>query len=462
MIDLSTALLHYKRPEIQEEMVLHAQNKEIAIKYGENGFGKRPDTLKYKADVLELVKQGATSFHSSEEIWQNPLQIAIGMKKSEIEKLRIGFDLVLDIDCPYIEYSKIAADLLVKALNHHGIKNISVKFSGNKGFHIGVPFESFPKQIKITDFVETKNYFPDGVRIIANYLSDMIMEPLSKKILKIEGSIEKIKEKTGKSFEELTITKQNSYGDKFIAFNAGSILVIDTVLISSRHLYRMPYSLHEKSGLASIPVDPDKILEFKKQHADPKNLVVNKNLRFIDREKSVSNEASELFDKAIYSHLIKQKKQEIKTIFDDAKKYEDITQAIPKDFFPPCIKKGLKGLEDGKKRFIFCAVNFLTSIAWSYDDIEKLLKEWNKKNKEPLRDVLILGQIRYHKQQKKKVLPPNCANKMYYVDMQICNPDNLCQKIKNPVQYSKRKTMFLNKNKNKITKKEQSTKNQDF
>ena len=35
-------------------------------------------------------------------------------------------------------------------------------------------------------------------------------------------------------------------------------LEIDTVLISSRHLYRMPYSLHEKSGLVSLPINPGK------------------------------------------------------------------------------------------------------------------------------------------------------------------------------------------------------------
>ena len=456
MIDLSTALLHYKRREIQEEMIVHAKNKEIAINYGDKGFGKRPDVLKYKADILELVKQGATSFHSSEELWSNPLQIAVGMKKKDTEKLRIGFDLVLDIDCHFIEYSKLAADLLVKALRHHGIKTISVKFSGNKGFHIAVPFESFPEQIKISELIQTKNYFPEGIKAIALYLSDMIMDPLSRKILKLEGSLENIQEKTGKSFEELTTTKTNSYGDKYKSFNAGSILVIDTILISSRHLYRMPYSLHEKSGLVSIPVDPDKILEFEKTTAKPEKIVVDKNLRFIDREKAIPGEAAELFDKAIYSHLIKQKKQEIRAIVDDAKKYEEITQAIPEEFFPPCIKNGLTGLEDGRKRFLFCAVNFLNSVAWSYEDIENLLKQWNQKNKEPLRDVLILGQVRYHKQQKKKVLPPNCANKMYYVDMQLCNPDNLCQKIKNPVQYAKRKTRFLHKNNKKNSRKQQN------
>jgi len=33
--------------------------------------------------------------------------------------------------------------------------------------------------------------------------------------------------------------------------------------------------------------------------------------------------------------------------------------------------------------------------------------------------------------------------------MRICHPENLCQKIKNPVQYAKRKAFFLNTKKKK-------------
>jgi len=47
-------------------------------------FGKRPDVLQYPADVLELVKQGATSFHASEELWRNPLLLAPSMSRKDI------------------------------------------------------------------------------------------------------------------------------------------------------------------------------------------------------------------------------------------------------------------------------------------------------------------------------------------------------------------------------------------
>src|SRR3989344_7190915 len=62
-------------------------------------------------------------------------------------------------------------------------------------------------------------------------------------------------------------------GDRIAKLNADSFLAIDTILISSRHLYRMPYSLHEKSGLVSLPLDPDKVLEFEKSLAQPEKVL---------------------------------------------------------------------------------------------------------------------------------------------------------------------------------------------
>ena len=68
---LAKTLSFYKRKDIQEEIVKQAKDKEIAFRFGEV-FGKRPETLSYPDDVLELAKQRATSFHCSEELWSNP------------------------------------------------------------------------------------------------------------------------------------------------------------------------------------------------------------------------------------------------------------------------------------------------------------------------------------------------------------------------------------------------------
>ncbi|MBW2980001.1 hypothetical protein KY360_01110 [Candidatus Woesearchaeota archaeon] len=484
MIGLSTTLRYYKREDIQKEIVNNAKDREVAVKFGDKGFGKRPDTLNYPADIIELAKQGATSFHASEELWTNPLRLDPNMRRKEIEDLRNGWDLVLDIDCPYWGLGQITAWLIIKALKENGISSISLKFSGNKGFHIGVPFEVFPDAIGGR---ETRSLFPEAARKIALYLLDfigrnyIIVEP-NHFIFgnRFKLNIEELSKQLGKSTEELTIwecknckkkvteTKQTheemivgsddvefmneqhysgkvkkgsftkrtcgcNNPDHMKIFNVATLIDIDTILISSRHLYRMPYSLHEKSGLASMVFNPEKILNFKREFANPDNVKVSKH-RFLDKENVKQGEGAGLLNAAL-AFAPDEETEEISL----KKEYEMPKSALPVEHFPPCIKKILNGIEDGRKRSLFTLVNFLTCVGWDHDKIEALLKDWNKKNQEPLREVLLVGQLRYHKQQKKRILPPNCANKMYYKDIGCCKPDNLCQKIKNPVNYAKRK-----------------------
>ena len=438
MLPLNVTLSHYKRRDIQEEIIRAAENREIAVRYDDK-FGSRPDVLNNPNDVLELAKQKATSFHCSEELWSNPLRLSPGMKKHEIDELRIGWDLVLDIDCDFYEYSRIAADLLIKALKFCDVKSISCKFSGNKGFHIGVPFDAFPKKVHNQD---VRLLFPDGLKRIAAYLSEIIKKELAKKILN-KGDISAVTGKTGKSFNELVKNGE---------FDPYSVLTIDTILISSRHLYRMPYSLHEKSGLVSLPLDPENVLKFKKEDANPKNVKISKFI-FLDKDKSIKGEAKKLI---VQAFDFDSKSEDVVSI--DVKKDYEIKDAMPENFFPPCIKLMNKGLADGRKRSLFILINFLTSLGWGYKEIEEYLKEWNEKNPEPLREVSLLGQLRYHKQQKKKILPPNCDNPAYYLDIGICKPDNLCNKIKNPISYAIRKSKHLKKSGNAEKKSENNGK----
>ena len=203
----------------------------------------------------------------------------------------------------------------------------------------------------------------------------------------------------------------------------------------------MIYSINEKSGLASVPIDPEKVLEFEKALANPEAIKVSK-FRFLDKDDVVKNEASGLLTQAIDFTMARG--DEVKL---EAKKDYEIKSALPDEFFPPCIRLISRGLTDGRKRALFVIINFLTSVGWGYDEIEKYLKEGNKKNTEPVRENYLTAQLRYHKAQKKKILPANCNNVMYYVDIGVCRPDNLCSKIKNPVSYAQRKALFYNKEK---------------
>src|SRR3989344_8693960 len=83
MMPLHITLNHYKRKDIQEEIIYNSKNKEVAAKFNER-FGNRPDALNYPKDILELAKQGATSFHASEELLQNPLVLNPNLKKFEL------------------------------------------------------------------------------------------------------------------------------------------------------------------------------------------------------------------------------------------------------------------------------------------------------------------------------------------------------------------------------------------
>ncbi len=433
MLPLNITLSYYKRRDIQEEIIKAAKNREIAVRYGDK-FGNRPDVLNNPNDVLELAKQKATSFHSSEELWSNPLQLNPNMKKHEMDSLRIGWDLVLDIDCSFFEYSKIAADLVIKALKFCEVKDISCKFSGNRGFHIGIPFGAFPEKIRNE---KTSNMFPDAARRIAYYIKELIKKPLGEKIMEYENNdFSKVIQKTRENPNKVTYHERNKLGDNIAKLNAEPFLNIDTILISSRHLYRMPYSLHEKSGLVSIPLNPADVLDFKKEDSDPKTIGISK-FRFLDREKVSKGEAKKLIMQAF--DFTANREEEI--IVEIKRDYE-IKDALPEKFFPPCIRLISNGLADGRKRALFILINFLSSVGWGYKEIEAYLKEWNKKNTEQLRENYLIGQLRYHKAQKKKILPANCNNNMYYVNIGVCRPDNLCNKIKNPVSYALRKSFF--------------------
>ncbi|HHE36636.1 MAG TPA: hypothetical protein ENL16_02365 [Candidatus Woesearchaeota archaeon] len=437
MLFLAKTLSFYKRRDIQEELVKQAKDKEVAFRFGDR-FSKRPETLSYPNDVLELAKQRVTSFHCSEELWNNPLQLSTTLRREELDALRKGWDLVLDIDCHFFDYSKIAAYYTIKALKYNKVKSITAKFSGNKGFHIAVPFEAFPKTI---EGVPVKNLFPEAPRRIAEYIKFLIQDPLSKAIMKLEKKdFNKIIKKTGLRAEQIIRYEKNEFGDRVPQLNVEPFLEIDTLLISSRHLYRMPYSFHEKSALVSVPININNILKFKKEFAKPENVRVEH--PFLDRSTKVPDAETLLrnaFDFKPATSIIEEEEKRKKRL-EEKQAYHSLPEkAIGEEYFPPCIKLILKGVEDGRKRSTFILINFLVSCGWDYDTIEQRLMEWNKNNPEPLRPQYVLGQLRYAKQNRKRAPPPNCNNPAYYKSFLVCKPDELCSQIRNPLQYAKKK-----------------------
>ncbi|MBL7051645.1 MAG: hypothetical protein ISS01_00990 [Nanoarchaeota archaeon] len=310
--------------------------------------------------------------------------------------------------------------------------------SGNKGFHIGIPFESFPDEV---NGVNIKDWFPEGPRIITEYLENMIWDMLANKILEKEN-ITDIAKKIEKPKEELM---------KNGKFNPFVLVDIDTILISNRHLFRSVYSLHEKSMLASVPIPIDKIMEFEKVDAEPDNIKTS--MSFLDRSKSVNNDAKQLLIQAFDWHGKKNAIRGSEGLVEVERKMINVPKnAIAENHFPKCIEKILEGkMEDGKKRALFVLINFLKSMNWRHEDMVERLKQWNKSNKQPLSPSYFIGQMNWHKKQKESILPPNCSNNAYYKDLGIACESHICEKFKNPVNCAKR-SQWIEQNKKPVRK----------
>lgn len=423
-MDSKGAIEYYSRKDVQKAICHASKDKEAVARFGES-FGKRPDVIQMSGDVLDLARKGATSFHVSEERWKDPLSLQTGSTKKQLDDLRIGWDLIIDIDTKLWEFSKYTAYLIYEAFKFHNVKNISVKFSGGKGWHLGVPFEAFPAEVHNMD---TKNLFPDSLKVIAAFLQEKIKPELSKHMLS-KSNIDEIAKAA--AIDRQKLVKEG----KFDPFGA---IELDTVLISSRHLFRAPYSLHEKSGLASVVIDPKKIMDFQKEMAKPENFNANK--LFMEREPVQKNEGKDLIIQAFDWHFELQKKNMQKLSLEqkntEPKKYEKITGIINADYFPPCMLNILKGgMEDGKKRSLFVLINFLKQMNWPYELIEKTAKDWNSKNPEPLRENYVVAQLLSAKRQG-SMMPPNCSNGPYFKETGICVPSEFCPKIKNPANYA--------------------------
>jgi len=411
---MSNLLKFYSRKDVQKELIKIAKDREIGVKFNES-FGKRPDILQFNSDITELARQGATSFHISLERWKNPLDLKSGLPRKQLDDLRKSWDLIIDIDSKYIEYSKITAQLVLEALKFNNINNIGLKYSGGSGFHILIPFESFPKEINGT---ETRLLFPEAPKAIAEYLKNLIKPHLKKQILEL-STLEEISKSTLIPTKELKENKE---------FNPYKLMEIDSKLISSRHMIRAPLALNEKTGLISIPISPNELRKFNLKKAKIENVEVEHS--FFTPDLSNQEEAKQLFIQA-FDYTLKQEKPRVRINTN----YEIPKTEIQEKFFPQCISSLLKGIrEDGRKRSVFILISFLQHMGWPYEKIQKTLLQWNKKNYEPLREGYILSQLNWFKRQPKKILPPNCDHESYYKTLGV-----FCKncKVKNPVNFVK-------------------------
>jgi hypothetical protein len=493
-----TALSYYARKEVQQAMFEFCKHRETVANFNNKFFAKRPDTFDYPTDVVNAARQGATSFHCSEEIWDNPLDINTDMTPEQYNQIRTGWDFLIDIDSPYLDYGKIAADLIIKELESHGVKNIGIKFSGGKGFHIIIPFKAFPEEV---GGELTKDHFPEWPRLIAGYLFKQIRATMNQKILKLTsrekliekgelvtehlcpkcgnptetkkigryvckdkikckgelesmksnrkemicsncfGKMERVSEREiqfckGCNINTAKLEITSSYGGEIRKNQAEEFKIedtikstedsVDVILVSSRHLFRAPYSLHEKTAFASVVIDKNQVADFKPTDADPLKI---KNLKSFMPE-VIPGEARELLAQALEWGRENAPKEK-------TKKYEGGSidmkgLKISEDMFPPVIKKILDGIkDDGRKRALSLLLSFYTSLEFPKDYINEKIEEWNKKNYHPLKHGYVKSQVEWHC--KNKRLPPNYGNPIYK-EFGIRNPPE--PGMKNPLNYT--------------------------
>jgi hypothetical protein len=409
---------YYSRDDVNDALLSLAKGREVVGVFRNGSFDTRPNVLITPNDILVMARSGAVEFHCSLERWSN----VMSLKSDNYENLRTGWDIVLDLDCKEMEHGKVAARVLIDALKKHGVRHFSLKFTGNRGFHLGLPWESMPRKL---NYKPTPAMYPDLARRVAAYLREEITDDLEKALLKNWGP-EKLAEATGKPLGSLFTGKDQYRLDPF------QVVEIDPILISPRHLFRMPYSLNAKTFLVSLPIEPSKLEDFKKTDAEPSKIKAKPGFLAEGEKEELALLVAEAFD---WSGRKEKKEKRA-----EARRYV-LTRAVPKELFPPCIKHVLQGLSDGRKRSVFILINFLHSMKWSYEDIEKLVFEWNTKNQPPLKEAYMRGQLNHFHRRGQAALPPNCENQAYIPSFGACRPDEICKggsqsiTLKNPASY---------------------------
>lgn len=427
-MERSEILAYYRREDIQAELLVACMGREVGVRYLSGSFGARPEIVQFGRDLASFAAAGASSFHISEERWSDPLALKPGMSSAALSKLRTGWDLFLDIDCPDLELSTLTAVLLLKALRREDVRHASVKFSGNHGWHIGLPFEAFPKKIKLDRVIETKTFFPEGVRLIANYLQERIAEPLARELAALE--LQELAARVQKSSSSLL---RNGMLDP------RAIITIDSAAIAPRHLFRAPYALNEKAWLVSLPIRPDELADFDPERARPER--VDTRVRYLDSRDVVSEEASQLFDNALAWRAGQLERSALAALMSRTEQAaaprigsQRALNATDHRLWPPCITRAMAGLADGRKRALFVLTNFFRSLGLSKVELEQLLAVWNSRNAKALPPSHLASQLGYAFR-KPAMPPPNCRR--FYEDIGLCAPDALCARIKNPLVWAR-------------------------
>ena len=426
-LDIFKVKQWYKREWVADIISQDCSSREAMVML-RDGRVKRPVSVESPGDVPILVEEGAISFHRTVEKF---------LDITEYTDV-LSYDIIIDVDFnnselplqKQLEAITTFAKHLIDFLYDFGFKEneIGIKYSGNHGIHIRLTTDLLEEDATVFG-IPVKRAFPLFAKNVVEFVNTLSLQ------IKAE-----------------------------LADPVYNYVVIDTQVASPRHMIRSVLSVNEKLPGVSYPLAYEELqklpseytkykfpyaLELEEPSAEWTN--IKSSNRIIDLIRLASIWV--LFNEATTSYL---RSQEYKTLLKKLRKRKTgkikITPELEEnEIFPPCIRNILSGLEDGRKRAVFILINFLSNIGWDWDRIEKKLWEWNEKNKDPIRERYIEYQLDWHKRvysQGKKYLPPNCDNETYYRDMvsvngPVCQPDDLCSVIKNPLVYYLKKLKLI-------------------
>ena len=401
MLSPEEILNHYSSQQIQKALLSVGREREAVGAFADGSYMKRPDTILYPKDIIERVKRGAVAFHCSVEHWTNPLQLSTKLSTAELDELRKSWDLIIDIDSKVkLEHGRAAAVVIVDFLKELGVQP-TVKFSGRRGFHIAVSADAFPPAL---DFKSLSSRYPEAPRAICRFIKEKVKERIFEALVDIEGGVSALTSLLP------SVSELNPYLFLEVEENWGS-----------RHLFRAPYSLHSGTWLVSLPIRLFKLKSFSPEQAAPEKIKVE--APFLE---SKVGEGTELLLQALdwFAKIKPEPAMETK------KPKGKFSETVPEQYFPPCIKRMLAGLPDGRKRSVFTIISFLQSVNWTGEQIEKRVMEWGRAVGLPER--FVRTQLKWHSRTER--LPPNCENDLFYKSIGLCSGEVHCASgCKNPV-----------------------------
>ncbi len=220
----------------------------------ENRAKRIPVTVDSLSKLLSLVDRGFVDFipcvHPLDE--NTPDRLVIDMDVGDkIKASEYWLDLV-----KYVAYAT------VKVLRKLKIEPC-VKFSGSRGFHIWFGLRKNPEVEEIP--LISRDYFAEARKFIVR-LAQLIEEEL-------ENTPEAVRvaRKIVPEWKPI-VTSQVAHKD----LRKDQVL-LDWSSMKRNGVARAPFSLHYKTALVSVPVEPDKIMEFSIEDAKPLYVVENLN-----------------------------------------------------------------------------------------------------------------------------------------------------------------------------------------